>query len=191
LTRAAWTYEVPPGASGAVGLEDYAVEDSAGELVGTVLTVLKHDENVLLVVEGGTPPLRRDRRAVAWDAVAKIDHSATLVRLALSAMEFERALELPADKAVEHGGAEATRITDVPQAGSSAPDSPGPVDRPTYTTALILGLLGAFSALVVVILLTATEESWPLFLIVTPAALFAASGFFAYRFFFGRQAERL
>jgi hypothetical protein len=73
----------------------------------------------------------------------------------------------------------------------SSPGSPGPVDRSTYTGALALGLLGAFSTLLVVTLLTATQARWPIALFVLPIVLFAAAGALAYRFFFSRQSERI
>jgi hypothetical protein len=193
MAQAGWTYEVPFAGEGAVGLEDYAVEASDGKLAGKVLAVLMHEDTVLLAVERGTPPVKRERRAVPWQAVSAVDHAGLVVRLALASAELSDALELEPEKAVEGGPAEAVRVTDVPGGpiGVTSPDAPGPVDRPSYATALILLLLGAFSALIVVALLTATGDLWPLTLVVLPVALFSAAGVFAYRFFFGRQAERV
>lgn len=191
MARADWTYEVPAAGSSAAGLEDYAVEGSDGEFVGKVVAVLQHEDDVLLAVERGAPPVRRDRRAISWAAVVAIDHAGPLVRLGMPAAQVEAALELDPDKAIENGRAQAARLTSLPTelAPSSAPATPGPVDRPTYAAAVVLGLLGAFSALVVVVLVTVTEGWWPIALIAVPLALFAAAGVLAHRFFFGRQSE--
>jgi hypothetical protein len=193
MARADWTYEVPAAGSSAVGLEDYAVESSAGEFIGKVLAVIQHKNDVFLAIERGLPPARRDRRAVSWSAVETIDHAGPVVRLRIPAAQLEDALELEPKKAVENGRGQAVRLSRLPArlAPSSSPASPGPVDRPTYTGALVLGLLGAFSALLVVTLLTVTQARWPLALVVLPVALFAGAGALAHRFFFGRQSERI
>ena len=192
MTRAGWTYEIPPSGSDAVGLEDYGVEDSSGEFVGKVLTILRREEAVFLAVERGTPLVSRDRRALSWDAVGEIDHAALLVRLNVPEAEVEDAPALEPEKAVEGGSAEAVRLTDVPSTSRAvpAPAAAGPVDRPTYAAALVLGLLGVFATLVVVALLTATESAWPFALLPVPIVLLTAAGFLAYRFFFKRQAAR-
>lgn len=174
-------------------MEDYAVEGSDGEFVGKVLALLQHEDGVFLAVERGLPPVRRDRRVISWAAVEAIDHAGPLVRLRMPAAQVEDALELDPSKAVEKGRGQAERITSLPAefAPPSSPSSPGPVDRPTYAVALALVLLGAFSALMVVVLLTATDEWWPIALVAAPIALFTAAGILAHRFFFGRQSERV
>lgn len=184
---------MPAAGASAVGLEDYAVEGSDGEFVGKVLALLQHEDGVFLAVERGLPPVRRDRRVIPWAAVEAIDHAGPLVRLRMPAAQVENALELDPSKAVENGRGQAVRLTNLSAelAPSSSPTSRGPVDRPTYAVALVLGLLGAFSALAVVVFLTATDAWWPIALVAVPIALFAAAGILAHRFFFGRQSERI
>lgn len=193
MPRADWTYEVPAAGSSAAGLEDYAVESSDGEFIGKVLAVIQYEHDVFLAVERGLPRVMRDRRAVPWAAVKTIDHAGPLVRLGMPAAQLEDALELNPQKAVENGPGQAVRLSGLPArlAPHSSPGSPGPVDRPTYTGALALGLLGAFSTLLVVTLLTATQARWPIALFMLPIVLFTAAGALAYRFFFGRQSERI
>jgi hypothetical protein len=193
MTRAVWTYEVPAAGGGAVGIEDYAVEGSDGEFVGKVLTLLQHEDEVFLAIERGLPPVRRDRRVISWAAVDAIDHAGPLVRLRMPAAQVEHALELDPKKGVEGGRGQAVRLTSLPAelAPSSSPASPGPVDRPTYAIALTLGLLGALSTLLVIVVLTVTDVWWPIALVAVPLALFVAAGILAHRFFFGRQSERL
>jgi hypothetical protein len=181
-----WTYEVPPAGDGASGLEDYVVEDSRGEYVGKVATVLRHDDELFVVVEHGTPPVERELVAVRWDDVREVDHDTLTVTLRLSRADLERAPRLDRERRVEGGQADAMRVTDVPGAGmGSAPagTSAGPVDRSSYVVALWLGLLGVFSALVLMIFASGTEFDWEFILFLIPAALLFASGIVAYRTF--------
>lgn len=184
MRSAPWTYEVPPLAGGAAGLEDYAVETAEGEFLGKVKTVLRRGEDTYVVVESGVP-LARTLHAVPWDDIGGVDHAAVTVRLGRSPAELASALELDPGKAVEGGGAEAVRVLDVPgeRTSMSDPDAPGPVDRPTYAGLLVFALLGVFSALVLVLFAMTTDFTWQFALFLVPVILLGASGVLAYRFF--------
>jgi hypothetical protein len=184
VLSAPWTYEVPPLAGAAVGLEDYAVETAAGEFLGKVKTVLRRRAQTYVVVESGVP-LARTLYAVPWDDVADVDHGAVTVRLGRPPHELGSALELDPGKAVEGAGAEAVRVTDVPgqPVPTSDPDAPGPVDRPTYAGLLVVALIGVFSTLVLVLFAMTTDFTWQFALFVVPALLLGAAGALAYRFF--------
>ena len=184
MPSAPWTYEVPPLAGSAVGLEDYAVETAAGEFLGKVKTVLRHGEDTYVVVESGMP-LARTLYAVPWADVADVDHATVTVRVGRPPDELGSAVELDPEKAVEGAGAEAVRVTDVPgqRVPTSAPDAPGPVDRPTYAGLLVVALIGVFSALVLVLFAMTTDFTWQFALFVVPAVLLGAAGVLAYRFF--------
>jgi VIT1/CCC1 family predicted Fe2+/Mn2+ transporter len=92
---------------------------------------------------------------------------------------------LDAGHAVEGGGADAVRVTDVPDEEPRAvsPDEPGPVDRPSYLAALVAGLLGAFGTLFAVVVITVTDGAWRFAVLAVPALLIALSAVLAYRFF--------
>lgn len=184
MRSAPWTYEVPPLAGSAAGLEDYAVETAEGEFLGKVKTVLRRGEDTYVVVESGVP-LARTLHAVPWDDIGGVDHAAVTVRLGRSPAELASALELDPGKAVEGGGAEAVRVLDVPgeRTSMSDPDAPGPVDRPTYAGLLVFALLGVFSALVLVLFAMTTDFTWQFALFLVPVILLGASGVLAYRFF--------
>jgi hypothetical protein len=182
VARADWTYEVAPAGADSAGLEGYVVEASSGDAVGTVRTLLRRDDEVYLAVTPGSP-VRRETLAVPWTDVNDLDHEALTVRLALPTDAFERALELDPDKAVEGGGADAVRVTELP-AGlrpTESPEARGPADRPPYLAALGLGLAGVFSVLALVIAATFVEFDWEFVLFAIPAVLFALAGLAGWR----------
>ena len=185
MAKADWTYQVAPAGSPAAGLEEYVVEAASGARVGKVTSVLARGDEIYVAVERGQPPVRHDVRAVPWRDVERLEHSALTIRLRLSEEALDDALELDPDKGVEDGEAEARRVTELPQElrPSSAPDAPGPVDRPTYVVALALGAAGLFSLLAVVIAALAVDFTWHFALFVVPAALLALAAVFAYRSF--------
>ena len=185
MAKADWTYQVAPAGSPAVGLEEYVVEAASGARVGKVTSVLARGDEIYVAVERGQPPLRHDVRAVPWRDVERLEHSALTIRLRLSEEALDDALELDPDKGVEDDEAEARRVTELPQElrPSSAPDAPGPVDRPTYVVALALGAGGLFALLVLVIFALAVDFTWHFALFVVPAALLALAAVFAYRSF--------
>lgn len=190
MERATWTYELPPAAADAEGLEDYEVETASGEPVGKVKVVLRRGDDLLLALESGLPPARSELRAVRWTDIADVDHDALTVRLERGALD--RAVELEPDKAADGGAAEATRVTGVPDEPSAVGTgtTTGPVDRPSYLVALSLGLLGVFAALALIALGTATQLGALWALAAIPAALLLVSGIFMYRFF-RRPSEHL
>jgi hypothetical protein len=180
-----WTYQMPPAGDGASGLEDYVVEDAHGKHVGKVGTILRHDGEVFVAVEHGTPPLANELVAVPWDKVRDIDHDTLTVRLGLSGAELERVPRLDQARKVQQGGADATRVTDVPGAPvEPAPlAAPGPIDRSSYAVVVSAGLLGVFSALVLAIFASGTEFGWEFALFAIPLALLTFAGVQAYRTF--------
>ncbi len=177
-------------AADAVGLEDYDVESAEGKPIGKVKVVLRRGEELFLAVEGGLPPALPELRAVPWDAIADVDHDALTVRLDAGALG--RSVSLEPELAVQSGDADATRVATVPGKPVAALPTAhqGPVDRPIYLVALLLGLLGVFGALALVIFATAIDLGWFWALAAVPAALLLLSGVFAYRFF-RRPSERL
>ena len=179
-----WTYELPPAGDGASGLEDYVVEDSGGEHLGKVGTVLRHDGDLFVAVEHGTPPVDNELVAVSWNAVRAVDHETLTVTLALSLADLAQAPRLDRSRMVEDGRADAMRVTDVPGAVRPAPAATkGPVDRPSYAVTVWLGLLGVFSALVLVIFASGTDFGWQFALFGIPVALLVTAGVIAYRTF--------
>lgn len=119
MAKASWTYEVPGAGTGSVALEEYVVEEASGEPVGKVVTVLERRGDLYVVVERGTPPLTHDLRAVPWDDIERVDHSALTVRLGLAKEAIEETLELDPKKGVKAEDAEAHRVTELP--GNFAP----------------------------------------------------------------------
>ena len=174
MARADWTYEVAPAGADSAALEGYVVEASSGESVGTVRAVLRRSDEVYLAVTEGSP-LGRNTRAIPWSDVADLDHEALTVRLTMPREAFDDALELDPDKAVEGGGADAVRLTDLPAnlRPSTSPDARGPVDRPPYLASLGLGLAGVFSVLALVLAATFIDFDWEFVLFAIPVALFA------------------
>lgn len=185
MAQASWTYQVPEAGAGATALEDYAVEAAGGELVGRVVTVVRRDGDLYLVVNRGTPPLTSDLRAVPWEDVAEIDHSALVVRLALDRAAIEESLELDPDNAVEGEEAEAVRVTELPSSltppSSPSPNAPGPVDRLTYGAALATAALGFVLLLGIVVAASLTEFGWEFALFALPGLLLAIVGCLALR----------
>jgi ribosomal protein L14E/L6E/L27E len=185
VSRAPWTYELPAAGGETGGLEDYVVYAVDGEPVGKVTVVLEADDDLYVVVDRGEPPLTHDRRAVPWETVEAVDHSALAVKLAQPAAELDGALELDPAKAVEPGvgeqrpDAEAVRVTRLPEplmpvtvpAGEA-----GPTDRPfLYGGALGLGLLAVFFVLAGVALVTAGAGAWSLIAFVGASILGSAA----------------
>jgi hypothetical protein len=185
VREADWTFEIPPATADAAGLEDYEVESAVAEPLGKVKTLLRRDDELYLALEAGVPPLVQRIRAVPWDEIAEIDHDSLTVRLLARADELHRYPVLDADRAIEGGEAEAVRVMDVPeeQPRTVSPDEPGPIDRPSYLAALVTGLLGAFTALLAVVVITVTDGAWRFAVLAVPALLIALSAVLAYRFF--------
>ena len=190
MTLADWTYEVAPAGAPAGGLDEYVVVDANGGALGKVVTLLRRAEELWLVVEPAAPPFRHSPRAIPWEQVRELDHDALTVVLTVGADGLERALELDPSKGLEpadegHTQAEAIRLVELPPELRPAAGAPGnvagPVDRPTYAASLMVGGIGVFSLLVVVVILTVTGSEWALALFAIPALLLAAAGVLGYR----------
>jgi len=191
VSRAPWTYELPAAGGETGGLEEYVVYAADGDAVGKVTVVLEVDDDLYVVVDRGAPPLTHDRRAVPWERVEAVDHSALAVTLAQPAAELDEALELDPAKAVEPAAgeqrpdAEAVRVTRLPE--SVVPvtvpvGEAGPADRPfLYGGALGLGLVAVFLVLAGVALVTAGAGGWSLIAFVGASVLGSASFATAYR----------
>jgi hypothetical protein len=196
VPRADWSYQVPPAGSDSVGLEEYVVEDAAGQAVGKVMTLLDRRGDLYVAVERGTPPFTHDLIAVPLARAAEIDHAALVVRLDRDA--FASGLELDPHKRTEDAhGVEARRLEQLPDALRPAPEaSPaGPVEGAGYIVALVTGLLAIFSTLVIAIFATTTAFTWQFVFVAVPAILGVAAALFAYRAFrrqtIGRGLEKV
>lgn len=144
--EAAWTYELSAGASEPEGIEDYAVETSDGERVGTVAAVLHRDGEVYLAIEQGFPPLGQELRALPWASVDEVDVETTAVRLTVDADELEEyAFVLDPRNKVEAGRAEAVRLTQLPAGVPryAEGEARGPRDRPVAVFLPFVAVAGA------------------------------------------------
>jgi hypothetical protein len=183
VAKAGFTYEVRKLPTDPVWIEDYVVRTRDGGSVGTVGAVLERAGERLIVVDRGAVPAH-DRRVVPWRDVDRIDHGAVAVWLRLDEATFERdALELDPERGVEEGPAEARRLSEPPDDLTPPPEQQpaGPVDRSLPIAAVTLLGLGAFLLLVVVLVVSLSEEVWPLVFAVVPAGLIVASAVLGYR----------
>ena len=187
MSKADFTYEVRRLPVEATWIEDYVVRASDSEPVGTVAAVLERAGGErLLVVERGSPPVKRDERALRWDEIDRIDHDALAVWLTLDSEAFERqALELDPEKAIEEGEGEpeARRVSLPPdeQLPPAVSDPVGPVDRSGWAKAFAAFALMAFTALVATLIISFTGDSTWAILYVIPGALAALAGVLGYR----------
>jgi hypothetical protein len=183
MTRADWTYELPPVTGDSVWLEEYLVYDRDGEPVGKVFAVLEHGGERWLGIEREHLPRRHDRRVVPFEDVRETDHENLAVHLSLSGEEVEDAIELDPDKGVEQGGA-ARRVTDVPRAELPAAHdagAPGPVDRVVSFAAPLAALVGTLALLGVFVFWGAGNSSDALPYFGVPGALFGLAALLGYR----------
>jgi hypothetical protein len=183
VTRADWTYELPPVTGDSVWLEEYLVYDRDGEPVGKVFAVLEHEGRRWLGIEREHLPGRHDRRAVPFDAVRETDHENLAVHLGMPVQEIHGALELDPGKGVEQGGT-ARRITDVPS--DELPPrrdagAPGPVDRGLVLAAPLAALFGTLALLAVFVFWGASNSSAALPYFAVPGVLFAVAAYLGYR----------
>jgi hypothetical protein len=150
-----WTYELPPVGADSQGLEDYEARTADGEHVGVVVGLVRRDGEMYLLVDAGVmPPLIHRRIAVAWQYVARVDHSALTVELALDRAGLEEAaLALDASKAVHGPGAAAARVTRLPRAfthpGRSGVERPV-TERGSAFVVLVLAAAAPFSMFMIV-----------------------------------------
>jgi hypothetical protein len=182
--QAEWTYEVPKAGAGSAGLEEYQVETSSGEHTGKVMTVLRKEESIYLAVETGTPPIKRDLRAIPWADVAEVDHAALTIRLRPS-VDVDQALMLDPRKAVEDGPADAT-LAELPEDGPARfdPEASGPVDRTLpYAATFALAAFGLLALFAIVTLASTVESSGIWLLLAVPAALLLGALMSGYKLF--------
>lgn len=184
VQQADWTYKVPKAGAGSAGLEEYQVETSSGEHAGKVMTVLRKEESIYLAVETGTPPIKRDLRAIPWGDVAEVDHGALTIRLRPS-VDVDQTLMLDPGKAVEDGPAEAT-LAEPPEKGPASydPHASGPVDRTLpYAATFALAAFGLLSLLAIVVLDSAVDSGWIWLLLAVPASLLLGALVSGYKLF--------
>ena len=180
------SYESPPAGADAAGLEDYVVEASDGERIGTVVTVAEQEGEPFLVVEAGVPPAKRNRRAIPWSEVAEVDHDALTVSLRIGRRDVDAARAYEKSDESEGGDADAQRVTQppggVPAAGPTG-DVAGPRDSSLWVVALASTLLGIFSALGIVIALSMKDvgNSGAWFALLIPVVLIGIGGLAGYR----------
>jgi sporulation protein YlmC with PRC-barrel domain len=173
-------YETPPGGADAAGLEDYVVETSNGERIGTVVDSVEEGGRRWVVVETGLPPFKRDRRAIPWGEVEEIDHDSLAVRIAAAAVESLQ--RLPSTG--REGEAPSRRVTE-----SSAPSfvPTGDVAGPTNRSGTLLGALASFALglltlLGVLAVLSRQGRDLPYAVaLVVPATLLLISAVLGYR----------
>ena len=179
------TYEAPAAGADAAGLEDYVVEIGGGNRVGTVVATIEEDGRRWLVIEQGAPPFKRDRRVVAFDEVASVDHDALLVTLRGGAALSDAPVHRKSDE-VEEGPAEAHRVTEPVErpARVRTGDAAGPVDRTgTIFVALAAFALGLLALLALVIGLSrrGLDAGWIWVFAAVPAALLLVAAVAGYR----------
>jgi hypothetical protein len=180
--KASWTYEVPPAGADSAGLEEYLVETRDGQPAGKVVTLLEHAGERYVLLDSGTPPVAKERRAVRWEDIAEVDHDTLMVTLRLDGTELDSALELDPANEAEEGSAQAVRVTELP-AGlrpTAAPES-GPTDRPTYAAAIALFAGALVSLLALALAASGTDFTWEFGLFAIPALLGFAAGIVGYR----------
>jgi hypothetical protein len=174
------TYESPPAGSDASGLEDFVVEIRGGDRIGTVVATVEEDGRRWIVIEQGTPPFKRDRRAAPWDDVESVDHDALIVHL-----RSQPSLEdVPVGS--EGGHADAERVTELagdPQFVRTG-DVAGPTDRSgTWFIAFASFALGMLTLLAVVMGLSLrsvdSRAAW--FLLAVPVLLLLIAAVTGYR----------
>ena len=183
VTRADWTYELPPATGDSVWLEGYLVYDRDGDLCGRVFAVLEHEGQRWLGIEGRRLPGRHDRRVVPFAQIHETDHENFAVQLALSAEEVDAALQLDSGKGVERGGA-ARRVTRVAAAelpSRRAPGAPGPVDRAAIFAGPLAALFGTLALLAVFTFWGASNSSDVLPYFAVPGVSFGLAFLLAYR----------
>jgi hypothetical protein len=181
MARAEWTYELPPATGDRIWLEEYLVYDRDGTSVGRVFAVLEHVGRRWLGVEREPLPTRHDRRAVAFEAIAELDHENTAVHLTLGPDEIEETLELDPGNGVEQG-AEAQRVTRIRLVEPPLRPSPRePVDQGLLLGAGLLALFGLLALWAVFVLWGTSTASTALPLLAVPGLLFGASAFLVCR----------
>jgi len=149
------------------------------------VTTIEEEGRRWIVIEQGAPPFKRDRRVVAFDEIASVDHDALVVMLRGGAALSDAPAHDKSDE-VEEGAAQAQRVTQPVEQPASVPtgDVAGPVDRTgTIFVALAAFALGLLSLLGVVIGLSRRGlDDGPIWAFaVIPAALLLVAALAGYR----------
>ena len=179
------TYDAPPAGAGATGVEDYVVEARDGARVGTVVTATQQDGERWLIVEAGTPPVRRTPRILPWADVHDVDHDALVVRLGLTERELEDAPQVDKSSEIEEGAQGERRAALTADSLGRVPtgESAGPRDRSLWVVALASALVGILVLLGLVIAFSLNDvgDTWAWALLVIPAVLLGIAAVTAYR----------
>jgi hypothetical protein len=190
MQRVDWTYELPVAGSSPEGLEEYEVRTAAGEHVGSVAGVVRHADEILIVVDAGAmPPLVHKRLAIRPRDVEQIDHAALVVWLACDRAGLDQAaFALSPAQALHRPGAEAGRVTDMP-GGMPSPAAPGTVGQlagPAFVAASFAAALTVFVLFAIVAVWMARGFSgWEYAVLLIPpllaSGMLAIAGYAVYR----------
>jgi hypothetical protein len=189
MTEARWSYELPPTGASSEGLEEYETRTADGKHVGVVAALVERGgEPFLLVDSGAMPPLIHKRIAFRWGDVARVDHGALVVHLAVDRAGLEKtAIALDPKLAVHGPGAEAARVELPAALVHSAPaGAGGPAERGSVIALAALAAAAPFSLFVIVALWIARGlQGWEYGLLVVPfvfaALTLALEGYRLYR----------
>jgi hypothetical protein len=168
-----FTYQLRPGGADLAGVEGYRVY-AGDEPVGKVAVVVDRDGERLLVVESDGLAPGSDRRLVPWEAVEEVDPQELAVRLGVGPGELREEDALGAE-GTEDDGADAKRVTDLPELRGYVEPGSGPVSRGTTFLPIVFGTLTGFTLLAALALYTVSRDRWPLALLVLPAAFALAT----------------
>jgi hypothetical protein len=156
------------------------VEIRGGDRIGTVVATVEEDGHRWIVIEQGTPPFRRDRRAVPWDDVESVDYDALIVHL----RSQPSLADVPLGSEGEHADAErVTELAGTPKSGRTG-DVAGPTDRGgTWFIAFASFALGMLTLLAVVMGLSLRSvDSRPAWLLLAvPVLLLLTAAVVGYR----------
>lgn len=154
MVQAPWTYEVPITGSSAENLDDYEARTADGTHVGIVIGLVERDgDRYVLVDAGRLPPLLHRRLAVRWQDVARVDHGASVVELAVDLARLDAsALVLDPGLARHDADAEAVRVHELPVEiiHTVGPGATGLAEGPSKFVAFVLAALSVYSLLAIV-----------------------------------------
>ena len=184
MEPAPFTYQLPPLASDAEGVEGYLVftRDSADEPVGKVIVALDHAGEHLLMVERERLPAHHERRLLPWKTIERISVADVSLWLNVSAGELERYPAPDPEKKREDDPAEATRFTEVPElVGSTPPDRERAAGATWGIGTVSLSVLAALGLLLALAVYGAARNTALLALLAVPVLLGAAATYSLYR----------
>jgi hypothetical protein len=184
MAIAPFTYQLPPLASDAEGVEGYLVytRDDSSEPVGKAIVALEHRGEELLMVERERMPANHERRFLPWSAIDRISVADVALWLNVTSAELDSYPEPDPEKNVENGQAEATRFTELRElVGSTSPER----NRAAGTTwglgVVSLSVLAALTLLLALATYDAGRNAALLALLAIPAVLATASAYALYK----------